>query len=227
MPVPSPAPREPEVAVLRPGGDLDLSTAPALEAALEEPVEQRRHLVVDLSGVTHIDASGYRTLEACQRLLHERGRELVLAAPTPRIRRLIDLLHLDAVIPTCATVEEALGSLRDVSLAGGQPRGTLVPVTFRFPGASAPRARRVVVTGSFNGWDPRAHPLSQAASGDWTGTVLLPPGQAVYCFWVDGAAWLDPEDDGRTPNGWGSEYSVRYVRAPQASAALAAPAQTA
>lgn len=223
----SPAPDGPEVAVLRPGGDLDQTTAPALAAALEESVEQHRHLVVDLSGVTHIDTSGYRALEACQRRLHERGRELVLAAPTPRIRRLIDLLHLDAVIPTCATVEEALGSLREASLAAGRPRDTLVPVTFRFPGASAPRARRVAVTGSFNGWDPRAHPLSRAASGDWTGTVFLPPGRAVYCFWVDGAVWLDPEDDGRTPNGWGSEYSVRDVRAPQASTALTAPAQTA
>src|SRR5438445_12610879 len=28
---------------------------------------------------------------------------------------------------------------------------------------------------------------------------------------VDGAALLDPEDEGRLPNGWGSEYLVRYV----------------
>jgi hypothetical protein len=23
--------------------------------------------------------------------------------------------------------------------------------------------------------------------------------------------WLDPEDNGRLPNGWGSEYSIRQV----------------
>jgi hypothetical protein len=23
--------------------------------------------------------------------------------------------------------------------------------------------------------------------------------------------WLDPADEGRVPNGWGSEYSVRHV----------------
>jgi hypothetical protein len=23
--------------------------------------------------------------------------------------------------------------------------------------------------------------------------------------------WLDPEDEARLPNGWGSEYSVRHI----------------
>jgi len=23
--------------------------------------------------------------------------------------------------------------------------------------------------------------------------------------------WLDPADEGRVPNGWGSEYSIRHV----------------
>jgi len=34
----------------------------------------------------------------------------------------------------------------------------------------------------------------------------------VYYFDVDGAYWLDPNDDGRVPNAWGSEYSVRHVK---------------
>jgi hypothetical protein len=48
--------------------------------------------------------------------------------------------------------------------------------------------------------------------GDWVVKIDLPPGRTVYYFDVDGAYWLDPNDDGRIPNGWGSEYSVRYVR---------------
>jgi len=44
-------------------------------------------------------------------------------------------------------------------------------------------------------------------------TLYLPPGRTIYCFNVDGAYWLDPDDDGRVPNGWGSEYSVRHVGA--------------
>jgi 1,4-alpha-glucan branching enzyme len=87
----------------------------------------------------------------------------------------------------------------------------LVPVRFRFPCSLAPRARQVAVLGPFNGWDPSAHPLTKTPADYWTATVYLPSGRAVYCFDVDGVPWLDPSDEGRIPNGWGSEYSVRYI----------------
>jgi AMP-activated protein kinase-like protein len=89
--------------------------------------------------------------------------------------------------------------------------GSLLPVTFQFPGRLAPLARHVAVTGPFNGWDPQVHRLTLNGDGDWVITVYLPPGRVVYCFAVDGTAWLDPADQGRISNGWGSEYSIRYV----------------
>ncbi len=88
----------------------------------------------------------------------------------------------------------------------------LVPVVFRFPGALVPEAGRVAVVGQFNGWSPQVHLLTKAAGGDWTITIYLPPGRTLYHFSVDGAYWLDPYDEGRVPNCWGSEYSLRYVR---------------
>jgi 1,4-alpha-glucan branching enzyme len=99
------------------------------------------------------------------------------------------------------------------------PIATLVPVTFRFPVRLAPTARSVSVVGSFNGWNPAVHRLHRTADGDWTVTVYLTTGRAVYCFSVDGVMWLDPTDEGRVPNGWGSEYSVRHVAAETALAA--------
>lgn len=88
---------------------------------------------------------------------------------------------------------------------------TLIPTTFKFPGGLAPGARRVAVVGSFNGWNATAHPLMRTPDGDWTITVYLPAARIVYGFDVDGAFWLDPFDEARLPNGWGSEYSVRSV----------------
>lgn len=85
----------------------------------------------------------------------------------------------------------------------------LVPVTFRFPGRVAVRANHVAVLGPFNGWNPRTHLLTKMPEGDWVVKIDLPPGRTVYYFDVDGAYWLDPNDEGRIPNGWGSEYSVR------------------
>ena len=90
---------------------------------------------------------------------------------------------------------------------------TLVPVTFRFPARLAPTARRVSVIGSFNGWNSSVHPMRRADDGVWTITIYLTPGRALYYFSVDGTMWLDPSDDGRVPNTWGSEYSIRHVAA--------------
>ncbi len=89
---------------------------------------------------------------------------------------------------------------------------TLVPVVFRFPGALAPKAQVVALVGAFNGWTPRTHLFTKTPDGDWVITVYLPPSRAVYWFDVDGVPWLDPNDDGRIPNCWGSEYSIRYIR---------------
>jgi 1,4-alpha-glucan branching enzyme len=90
---------------------------------------------------------------------------------------------------------------------------TVVPVTFGFPAHLASAARSVSVVGSFNGWNPAAHRMRRTKDDLWVITVYLPPGRAVYLFAVDGVMWLDPEDDERLPNGWGSEYSVRHVAA--------------
>jgi 1,4-alpha-glucan branching enzyme len=95
---------------------------------------------------------------------------------------------------------------------------TLVPVMFRFPAGLVPGAQRVAVVGPFNGWNHMAHAMSRRAGGDWTMTIYLPPGRLVYLFAVDGEFWLDPDDEERMPNSWGSEYSVRYIGATPADA---------
>jgi 1,4-alpha-glucan branching enzyme len=89
----------------------------------------------------------------------------------------------------------------------------VLPIVFRFPKHLAPLARRVALVGTFNGWDRDAHQLGRKPDDDWMIIVYLPPGRIVYWFDVDGTAWLDPSADGRIPNGRGSHYSVRYIRA--------------
>src|SRR5262249_22555282 len=90
---------------------------------------------------------------------------------------------------------------------------------FRFPKTLVPDARRVALRGSFNAWQGDAHPLRKDTDGEWGITVYLCPSRIVYYFDVDGVPWLDPDDDGRVPNGWGSEYSVgRGGEAPGAPA---------
>ena len=84
-------------------------------------------------------------------------------------------------------------------------------VAFRFNGRGIPRARSVVLVGSFNRWDSTAQPLEREPDGWWTTAVPLAPGEYEYLFLVDGMPWNDPLDDGRTANPWGGHYSLRVV----------------
>ena len=86
-------------------GELDLATAPALRRALAsatggpavgaEPV----HLVVDLSGVTFVDATGLAALLQAAETVRASGGELHLASPPRMLRRMLGLLDLEGRLP--------------------------------------------------------------------------------------------------------------------------------
>lgn len=57
---------------------------------------------------------------------------------------------------------------------------------------SAPNAREIVLTGSFNDWDPAALPMNRITDGEWSVDLRLPPGRYEYKFLVDGVWCCDP-----------------------------------
>ncbi len=75
----------------------------------------------------------------------------------------------------------------------------------------APDARRVVVVGDFNDWDPTAAPLA-GTSGVWSGEVEVPIGRHDYAFVVDGDRWVrDPSAPRAPADEFGNGYSVLVV----------------
>jgi anti-anti-sigma factor len=82
--------------VVRLIGELDISTVPQASPAVAEACERATSVVVDLSELTFMDSSGVRMLLEAWAKQHERGGDLVLRAPTPTVRRLFDLLGLEA-----------------------------------------------------------------------------------------------------------------------------------
>lgn len=68
------------------------------------------------------------------------------------------------------------------------------PVTFRL---GAPSAQWVSVAGEFNGWDPKALPMSRGQDGTWTAATKLRAGDYAYKFIVDGRWQLDPAQPAR------------------------------
>ena len=76
----------------------------------------------------------------------------------------------------------------------------------------APQAQRVSVVGTFNGWDPEAHPLhGPDKNGVWTLRLPLSPGQYRYMFVVDGARWMaDPNAVASQSDGFGGRNSLLF-----------------
>jgi len=95
-------------------GELDADTAVALQHQLATLVLQgRRHVVLDLADVPFMDSSGLNSiLRARSETVRYDGR-LLLAAPGPAVRRLLELTGVSLTSPLYASSEEALADLPD------------------------------------------------------------------------------------------------------------------
>jgi anti-anti-sigma factor len=74
----------------------------------------RKALVaVDLAGVEFLASIGLRQFFANARALHARGGRMVLAAPQPGVRAVLDATAVAQLIPIYATLDAACAALRD------------------------------------------------------------------------------------------------------------------
>lgn len=94
-------------AVLAMSGDLDLLAAPELYQRGAHAVEGRHNLILDLSGVTFCDSSGFNALIRLRRRAEEAGGRLLLAAPPEQVVRLLALSGAQVLFPTTETLDEA------------------------------------------------------------------------------------------------------------------------
>jgi len=127
-------------------GELDVTGAADIEAAITALAAWGRYLVIDMSALDFIDCG---SLGALARALARRGGgDVVLAAPEQHARRLLALTGQDEVFWVQASVEAAVAGL--ASLAGtvrlarpavrtARPReGSAVEYRYRIIGAGSP-----------------------------------------------------------------------------------------
>jgi len=91
--------------VIEASGDLDIQVVPRLRALV---VGNPLHVVFDLCRVTFLDAGILGILVATranQGLAHGAVR---IAAPSPRVHRLIAITQLEAVLPAFETLDQAV-----------------------------------------------------------------------------------------------------------------------
>lgn len=97
--------------VVAAAGELDVHTAPALQAELS-PRSQQPHaaLVVDLTDVGFIDSTGLGVLVTTLKHVREGGGHLDVVVTSSRVLKVFVLTGLDVVIPLHETLDEALAS---------------------------------------------------------------------------------------------------------------------
>jgi anti-anti-sigma factor len=81
-------------------GEIDIATAPVIRRFLMAAISGGdARLAVDMAGVTFIGAAGIDVLVAAANRAREAGGSLSLLAPSQQVRWLLDVLHLDAILP--------------------------------------------------------------------------------------------------------------------------------
>ena len=104
------------IPVLKVTGEIDIYTAPMFKQAVVNMVtEGSKNVIIDLSGVTFMDSSGFGTLLGATRRLRPSGGGLHLAAPNSTIQRMLRLTRLDSIMRIYDTIEEAARAVADGS----------------------------------------------------------------------------------------------------------------
>jgi tRNA-Thr(GGU) m(6)t(6)A37 methyltransferase TsaA len=100
-------------------GQLDVQTCLVLESALDRLREAAStRVVVDLSGVTFCDSVGLSAFVVAHKYCTAAGGYLRLAAPTPFMIRLLQVVGIAGALPIYRTVQTA---------CAGDPSGLVVP----------------------------------------------------------------------------------------------------
>ena len=95
--------------VLSPKGDIDMSTSPALRAALRAEVERgTQRMVVDLGSVGYMDSSGLATLVEAMKLAKGGKSVLVLCRMNPQVRAIFEIARLDAFFKIVDNLDAAM-----------------------------------------------------------------------------------------------------------------------
>ena len=91
-------------------GEIDVATAPALMHELAGAVRaQQCRVIVDLTQVTFMDASGLNALAIATRRADVRDGEVRLVGACGIVRKVLHITGLEQVLPIHSTIEESIG----------------------------------------------------------------------------------------------------------------------
>jgi len=101
---------EPDITVVELRGTLALGReSQQIESLVDELVKRgSRRVVLDLSGVTHIDSAGVGMVALASGKLREAGGRLSVVAPHGKVLQILTLTQMDKIVPVHPTVADAV-----------------------------------------------------------------------------------------------------------------------
>jgi len=96
-------------AVVDVAGEVDMATSPELRSALKRLTRSSpARIVVNLTDVDFMDSSGIATLVQAMKESKPHGGQVVLAAPSQNLLRVLQLSNLTTLFRIYATVDDAI-----------------------------------------------------------------------------------------------------------------------
>lgn len=95
--------------VIEVAGEIDIVAQDRLRALTLEARARGHRLVIDLSETTFMDSTGLRVLLEAWRSQAEAGSEMVLRAPSPAVRTLLEITGVRDVLPIEGATDTASG----------------------------------------------------------------------------------------------------------------------
>jgi anti-sigma B factor antagonist len=96
------------------GGEVDLHTAPRLDARLTELIEQgAKRIVVDLEGASFIDSTVLGVLIKMLNRIEQEGGDLVVVSDDHRILKVFQVTGLNRIFRLAPTLPDAVHAMVD------------------------------------------------------------------------------------------------------------------
>jgi anti-sigma B factor antagonist len=95
------------VAVLKLQGELDLASAPMLEAEVDRPeVTSAANLLLDLRDLQFVDSTGLRTLFSAYQRASARGQGFAVTDGSPQVQRLLAITRMGEHMKIVSSAQE-------------------------------------------------------------------------------------------------------------------------
>jgi anti-sigma B factor antagonist len=102
------------VTVIEPKGKITIGEGDVLlrEEITKLLSEEKKHLVLDLGGISYMDSAGVGELVSVYTSVKNRGGELKLACLTKKIKDLLQITQLMTIFDTYETTQEAVSAFK-------------------------------------------------------------------------------------------------------------------